>query len=87
MAQCALTTVDNPYDPFTQPEAWYRFDEDKGYHSCSYLARIARTSDQLSDAENEKEMERAIDDIIKYDPLCIYKKVQVASDSGIAVTT
>ena len=54
MAQCALTTVDNPYDPFTQPEAWYRFDEGKGYHSCSYLARIARTSDQLSDAENEQ---------------------------------
>lgn len=63
MAQCALTTVDNPYNPFTQYEAWYRFDEGKGYHSCSYLARIARTSDQLSDAENEQELERAIDDI------------------------
>ena len=87
MAQCALTTVDNPYDPFTQPEAWYRFDEGKGYHSCSYLARIARTSDQLSDAENEQEMERAIYDIVKYDPLGIYKKVKAASDSGIAVTT
>ena len=55
--------------------------------SCSYLARIARTSDQLSDAENEQEMERAIDDIVKYDPLGIYKKVKAASDSGIAVTT
>ena len=70
MAQsCALTTTDNPYDPFTQYDAWYRFDEGKGYHSCAYLARIARTSDQLSDAENEQELERAIDDIIKYDPL------------------
>lgn len=39
-------------------------------------ARIARTSDQLSDAENEQELERAIDDIIKYDPLGIYKKVK-----------
>ena len=77
MAQCALTTVDNPYDPFTQPEAWYRFDEDKGYHSCSYLARIARTSDQLSDAENEQEM----------DPLGIYKKVVNPSESGVTVTT
>ncbi len=81
MAQCALTTIDNPYDPFTQYDAWYRFDEDKGYHSCSYLARIARTSDQLSDAENEREMERAIDNIIKYDPLCIYKKVRESSVS------
>ena len=53
MSQCALTTVDNPYDPFTQYEAWNRFDEDKGYHSSSYLARIARPTDQLSEAENE----------------------------------
>lgn len=60
----------------------YRFDEGKGYHSCSYLARIARTSDQLSDAENEQEIERAIDDIIKYNPLGIYKKVKSSSDSG-----
>ena len=38
MAQsCALTTTDNPYDPFTQYDAWYRFDEGKGYHSCAYL--------------------------------------------------
>lgn len=76
MAIYALTTVDNPYNPFTQYEAWYRFDEDKGYHSCAYLARIARTSDQLSDSENEAEIERAINDIIKYNPLGIYRKVK-----------
>ena len=86
MSQCALTTVDNPYDPFTEYEAWYRFDEDMGYHSCSYLARIARPSDQLSDAENEQELERAIYDIIKYDPLGIYKKVKSSSDSDLGET-
>ena len=68
MEMCMLTTTDNPYDPFTQYEAWYRFDEDNGYHSCAFLARIARTSDQLSDKENQEEIERAINDIIKYDP-------------------
>lgn len=76
MARCALTTIDNPYDPFTQFDAWYRFDEDKGYHSCAYLARVARTSDQLSPAENAQEIERAIDDIVRYNPLNIYKKVK-----------
>ncbi len=76
MVRCALTTVDNPYDPFTQFDAWYRFDEDKGYHSCAYLARIARTSDQLSHTENDQEIERAIDDIVKYNPLGIYQKVK-----------
>ena len=60
MEMCMLTTTDNPYDPFTQYEAWYRFDEDNGYHSCAFLARIARTSDQLSDKENQEEIERAV---------------------------
>lgn len=82
MAKCALTTTDNPYDPFTQFDAWFRFDEDKGYHSCAYLARIARTSDQLSAVENEQEIERAIDDIVKYNPLGIYKKVKVMKAMG-----
>jgi len=76
MARCALTTIDNPYDPFTQFDAWYQYDEGRGYHSCAYLARIAHTSDQLSGAENEQEVERAIDDIVKYNPLGIYKKIK-----------
>ena len=71
-----LTTVDNPYDPFEQFIDWFLFDEEKGYHSCGYLGRIARTSDELSDEENELEVERAIDEIIKYDFLNIYKKVK-----------
>ena len=75
MAKCALTTIDNPYDPFEQFNAWYMYDMDKGYGTCSYLDRIARTSNQLSDEENEKEIERAIDEIIRYDFRNIYKKL------------
>ena len=71
-----LTTIDNPFDPFDQFDSWYRFDMDKGYCSCSYLARIARTSDQFTDQENNQEIERAIDEIIKYDFMNIYKKVK-----------
>jgi hypothetical protein len=70
-----LTTFDNPYDPFEQFTSWFLFDVEKGYNTCSYLGRIARTSDQLSEEENELEIERAIDEIIKYDFRNIYKKV------------
>ena len=76
MIACALTTVDNPYDPFDQFSEWLMFDTDKGYNSCGFLDRIAKTSDQLSDLENEKEIERAIDEIIKYDFMNIYRKVK-----------
>ena len=62
-----LTTIDNPFDPFEQFDSWFLFDVEKGYNSCAYLGRIARTSDQLSEEENEQENERAIDEIIKYD--------------------
>ena len=88
MLKCAITTFDNPYDPFEQFDDWYRFDFDKGYNTCSYLDRIARTSNQLTDSENDAEIERAIDEIIKYDFRNIYKKVKrevVVSETFVPV--
>lgn len=70
-----LTTHDNPFDPFEQFTSWFLFDEEKGYHSCSRLARIAKLTDSMSQKEADAEMERAIDEIIKYDFMNIYKKV------------
>lgn len=72
---CALTTIDNPYNPFTQFDSWFKFDTEKGYNSCGLLGRVARISDQLSDEENDREVESAIDTIIRYDFQNIYKKV------------
>lgn len=71
----AITTFDNPYDPFDEFAQWFMFDEEKGYHTTAYLGRIARTSSEFSDAENNAEVERAIDEIIKYDYQNIYRKV------------
>lgn len=73
--EVALSTVDNPYDPFTQWDEWYTFDETKGYCSCGYLSRIADTSPDMSDEWNQQEIERAIDEIVRIDPFGIYIKV------------
>ena len=73
--ECMLTTIDNPYDPFEQFTSWYLFDIGKGYNTSSYLARIAKLSNSLSQKEEDLEIERAIDEIIKYDFQNIYKKV------------
>ena len=72
----ALTTFDNPYNPFEQFDEWFLYDVEKGYNTCSHLARIALTSDELTDEENNQESLRAIDEIVRYDFLNIYKKVK-----------
>lgn len=71
-----LTTIDNPYNPFENFKAWFLFDVQKGYNSCSYLARIARISDEMTELENDEEIERAIDEIIKHDFMNVYVKVK-----------
>ncbi len=74
--KCMLTTIDNPYDPFDNFKAWYMYDVQKGYNSSSYLARIAKTSDEMTEFENDEEIERAIDEIIEHDFMNIYIKVK-----------
>ena len=75
MAHSMLTTIDNPYDPFTHFDEWYAFDESRGYHTCGYLARIVKSSDELSEADEDAAIEMAIDEIIKWNILGIYEKV------------
>ena len=70
-----LTTVDNPYDPFSQFDSWFRFDTEKGYNTCSYLARITNIPEDATQEEANREVERAVDEIILYNPLDIYRKV------------
>lgn len=94
MTQYALTTFDNPYDPFDDFDRWMLFDEEKGYGTMSYLGRIARTSDELTDEENNKEVERAIDEIISMHKIIendqgivnVYKKVskKLATNNVVA---
>lgn len=73
--ECKLTTFDNPFDPFEQYIPWMLFDKERGYDSSERLMRIAQISDDMSEVEIEMEIERAIDEIIKYDFTNTYKKV------------
>lgn len=73
-----LSTIDNPFNPFEDFNSWFLFDVEKGYNSCSYLARIAKTSNEFTEEEEAEEIERAIDEIIQYDFMNIYIKVKQA---------
>lgn len=74
--ECMITTFDNPYDYFTQFNDWYRYDTiEKGYNTCAYLARLAVTSDDMTQDEENLAIEKACDRIIELDFLNIYKKI------------
>ena len=77
-----LTTNDNPFDPFEQFVSWFLFDNEKGYNSCGRLMRIAKISDEMSEAEIDLEIERAIDEIIKYDFTDTYIKVTQENETA-----
>lgn len=70
----ALTTVDNPYSPFDQFDSWFMYDVEKGYNTCGMLARLTNVSDDMSSVEEDEEIARAIEEIIKYDFLGLYVK-------------
>lgn len=72
---CMLTTFDNPYNPFDDFTLWLLYDKERGYNTCEKLARIAKLSDDMSQDEIDAETDRAMDEIIFYDPFNLYKKV------------
>ena len=76
MKEVMLTTIDNPFDPFTQFDEWKLFDESKGYNTCEYLARIVKSSDELSEPDQDLAITDAIEEIIRLNILGIYRKVE-----------
>jgi hypothetical protein len=64
MDEHMLTTKDNPYNPFTQFDQWRTWDQAAGYNTLSYLGRVVRSSDELSDADQSLAYEQAIDEIV-----------------------
>jgi hypothetical protein len=71
-----LTTIDNPHDPFTNYDEWYEYDRNAGYHTPSFLARIAVVSDEVSDEDQANAIEEAVDEIVNENVLGLYRKVQ-----------
>lgn len=80
-----LTTVDNPYDPFTQWDEWYMWDLNAGYHTPGLLARMTYSSDELSEPDQYLIIQGAIDEIIKENVSGVHKKVK-RGDIAVPVT-
>ena len=74
-----LTTVDNPFSPFTQYDEWLVFDTRMGYHTNALLARIVVSSDELSEADQNVAIENAMREIAELNVSGMHKIVQGTS--------
>ena len=75
VSESMLTTVDNPFNPFTQFDEWYAYDENAGYHTSAFLARIVHNSEELSEPDQSVAIEAAIDEVVEINSLGLYRKV------------
>lgn len=71
-----LTTLDNPFDPFTQWDEWYAWDNRAGYCTPGLLARIARSSDDLSELDQHLVLQIAIDEIVRENISGMHRKLK-----------
>ena len=70
-----LSTTDNPYNPFTEFDQWNAYDMQSGHHTLSLLARVAATSDELSDLDQSQAIDLAIEEIVFYNASGMHIKV------------
>lgn len=69
-----LTTFDNPFNPFTEFDRWWKEDLLLGHDCCGLLANESNVSDVASDEVNDKAIIEAMERIVKREPM-IYKIV------------
>jgi hypothetical protein len=74
-----LTTVDNPFDPFTMFDQWLAYDIMMGYNTASFLDRVAIVSADLSEPDQALAIQNAIDDIVQENVSGMWKKVSRSS--------
>jgi hypothetical protein len=70
-----LTTVDNPFDPFTRFDEWYAYDVRMGYNTSAFLDRIVKNSNDISEPDQVQEIQNAIDEIIRENVSGMWRKV------------
>lgn len=79
MDEHMLTTKDNPYNPVTDFDQWRAWDEAADYNTLSYVARVVKTSDELSETDQSLAIEQAYDEIVAENG-DFYVKVPVVRD-------
>jgi hypothetical protein len=85
VTEYTLTTVDNPFDPFTRFDEWYAYDVSMGYNTSSFLDRVAMVSHELSEPDQALAIQNAIDQIVSENVSGMWRKVSQNSIRNLEV--
>ena len=81
-----LTTVDNPWNPWTNFDDWLLFDKTNHYYTCEMLAKYCTANDDALGSDFvEEEWEICLDELIQADHLGLYMKIAKDDDPKIWV--
>ena len=75
-----LSTADNPYNPWTEFDQWRTWDEQSEYHTLAYLARVCRTSHELSELDESQAIDDAIQEILDHNLTGNYIRVPMPAE-------
>lgn len=75
MVEHMLSTIDNPWNPFTHFNEWNAWDQHAGYHTLAFLARVVITSDELPDSDQQLAIEEGMDEIVRENVTGVHIKV------------
>ena len=63
-----ISTSDNPYDYWLQFDQWLSYDRMMGYNTLEILARLYKSSDDLSESQQQEEFQRTFETMMRYNP-------------------
>lgn len=75
-----ITTIDNPWNPFTHPSEWSEFDREHGYNTRERLATYIFTSNDLGENETAADISFGQKTFLEKDLLGIWIRVKKDTD-------
>lgn len=75
MKSCRITTIDNPWNPYTDFLKWWEHDHEFGYNTLEMVAYFAKTSTELEEEDYIDEVSYAIDKVLEINPFGRHIKI------------
>lgn len=70
-----VTTLDNPWNPFTQYHEWLSFDTSHGYNTDQWLHVLTKTSNNLMREERLEQIDAGVQRLLELDPFGLHVKL------------